>query len=185
MGGIYGLPSRRGDLEEFAATYAPFAVETPAGDVTFHGRGARVATPAEQRMVAEWARLVALEAEAGRSGASWGLALAWNLEGGNPQRCASVTIYVTGEVFAADCAAEPPQTLLHTRLAAAQLQRLYTWLDTYQPFERILPAPGAAGETGATVRIVFSGSGAAAGEEIVAELNGYAEELWARAQSSQ
>jgi hypothetical protein len=76
LGGIFGQPDRRQDLVEFAATYALFTASTQAGDVEFRGEGDQTASPAEQRMLAEWARLVALEAEAGRSGASWGLALA-------------------------------------------------------------------------------------------------------------
>ena len=57
--------------------FAPFYAETLAGRVTFQGRGKEIAMPAWQRAIATWARLVRQELQFGRSGASWGLALAW------------------------------------------------------------------------------------------------------------
>jgi hypothetical protein len=179
LGGIYGLPERRADLAEFVATYAPFSAETPAGDLEFRGRGSRTAVPAEQRMIAEWARLVALEAQAGRSGASWGLAFAWHLEGGSPAQCGSVTAYVTGDLYVASCAGDTPQTLLATRLGAQDLAQLYGWLDTVAPFERNLPDSDGSG---ASARLVFSGAGATgAGEELQQALHEFAARFWAQA----
>ena len=64
------------DLAYFSQTYAPFEAETPAGEITFNGAGETNPTEAEARMIAEWVKLVRLEAEAGRSGADWGLLLA-------------------------------------------------------------------------------------------------------------
>jgi hypothetical protein len=153
MRGIYGQPERRLDLTAFVETYAPFTATTPAGDVEFRGEGTQTAAPAEQRMLAEWARLVALEAEAGRSGASWGLALAWHRENqgrhtGAPA-CDDVTIYVTGDVYVASCVSDPAQTVAHFRLGAAELERLYAFVDTYAGFEQ------AQGEQ----RLLFSGAG--------------------------
>jgi hypothetical protein len=54
------------ELAYFLQTYAPFQVETDAGDIVFHGEGGQQATPIEERMIAEWARQAFLEASAGR-----------------------------------------------------------------------------------------------------------------------
>jgi hypothetical protein len=56
---------------------APFEADTPHGRVVFLGQGTAAASPAWQRALAAWAKLVALELNDGRSGASWGAALAW------------------------------------------------------------------------------------------------------------
>jgi hypothetical protein len=171
FGGIFGQPDRRTDLMEFAETYAPFTATTAAGDVEFKGKGVRLATPAEQRMIAEWARLVALEAEAGRSGASWGLALAWHREdtaAGGRALCDDVTVYVTGEVYVASCASDPAQTVAHYRLGAADLEHLYALVDTYAGFEH---AQG-------TQRMLFSGAGTVqAPADVVAEMASFAQRL--------
>jgi hypothetical protein len=193
LGGIYGQPARQADIQEFAAAYAPFTAETPAGDVQFRGSGTRPATPAEQRMVAEWARLVALEAEAGRSGASWGLVFSWHHEDGTEGVCADVTVYVTGDAYVATCAASLsqtlpqtlPQTLAHVRLDAAQLETVYGWLDTYAPAEWLGEQAGAT-ETTPADRLVFSGGGTTvATPQLHAELAGFAAALWQAANPAQ
>ncbi|MCL4858325.1 MAG: hypothetical protein KJZ93_02915 [Caldilineaceae bacterium] len=127
--------NRPQELADFVATYAAFTADTPAGEITLSGRGAEEATPAEQRMIAEWARLAALEAEAGRGGASWGLVLALHEEGDDPPHCRDVAIYATGVAYAVDCAGDTPVTLGEARLDAAQLPQLYIWLDSLAPFE--------------------------------------------------
>ncbi|MBI1294912.1 hypothetical protein GC175_08140 [bacterium] len=73
----FANPDRQDELAEFLSIFAPFEADTAAGYIVFSGQGDQIATPAQQRMIAEWARLVHLEALGGRSGASWGLAFAW------------------------------------------------------------------------------------------------------------
>jgi hypothetical protein len=81
-------------LQHFLDRYQPFEADTPAGRVTFAGRGNPVATPFEERSLAEWASLVHQELRSGRSGASWGLAVALKQEGMHP--CSRVQIEVYG-----------------------------------------------------------------------------------------
>jgi hypothetical protein len=150
---------RAEDLAYFVHTYTPFEAETPAGKVNFVGQGAVRATPAEQRMIAEWAHWVSVEAAAGRGGASWGLAFAWHREGGIAGFGDDLAVYVTGEVFATSCKGGQPDDLGRGYLTAPQLQQVYGWLDSLQNFyvEHTDPATADA----MTVRLVFSGTGAA------------------------
>ncbi len=150
-------PDRSADLAEFVATFAPFEAETVAGTVVFHGEGSQEATPAQQRMIAEWARLVQLEAMGGRSGAGWGLAFAWHREGGIAGFCDDLSVYRTGQVYASSCKGNTPVDLGQTRLNAEQLDQLYTWIDTLQSFEIDQTDPAVADAM--TVRMVFSGAG--------------------------
>jgi hypothetical protein len=77
------LPAGRlEELGELLGLYASFNAETPTGTVMLNSQGEQDASQAEQRSVAEWARPVYQEVEAGRSGAAWGMAFAWHREGG-------------------------------------------------------------------------------------------------------
>jgi hypothetical protein len=163
MQGYFGAPQRQAELAQWAATYASFKADTPAGHVMLQGRGAEEAPPAAQRMVAEWARLAYQEAAAGRSGASWGLAFAWHREGGIAGFCDDLTVYVTGQVYASTCRGSEPQTLAATFLSAEQMAQVYTWVDTLQSFGDDTTDPAVADAI--TVRMFFSGAGAQAASE--------------------
>jgi hypothetical protein len=163
LGTPFAGERRAADLADFVATFASFTADTPAGAVTFTGAGTAEATPAQQRMIAEWARLVQLEAQGGRSGASWGLAFAWHREGGIAGFCDDLTVYVTGEVWATSCRGTQPEDLAHFRLNAEQLATLYNWVDTLQSFEYEQRDPAMADSM--TVRLIFSGAGAQAASE--------------------
>ncbi len=157
--GQYALPERAEALAYFVRTYAPFTAETPAGRVNFTGQGTVTATPAEQRLMAEWAQLAALEASLGRSGASYGLALTWHREGGIAGFCDDVSIYVTGEAYVSSCRGDQPRDLGRVRLNSSQLQDLYTWMDTLKGFEFSYTDPATADAM--TVSLLFSGMGPA------------------------
>ncbi|MCB0110909.1 MAG: hypothetical protein KDE53_33545, partial [Caldilineaceae bacterium] len=158
-------PARQADIAEFAETFAPFsatielgtATEFVAGDLQFNGSGTTEAMPAQQRMIAEWARLLWLEAQGGRSGASWGLALAWHREGGIAGFCDDVTVYVTGAVYVTSCRDQEPTDLGHFRLDAEQLATLYSWVNTYAAFDYEWHDPAAADAM--TVTLDFFGAG--------------------------
>lgn len=157
MGVSFSIDTRQADIAEFAAKYASFVAETPVGTVNFVGSGPNVATPAEQRMLAEWAQLVYQEAEFGRSGASWGLVLAWHREGGPSNFCDDVTVYATGDVYVAtSCQGSLPVDIGRIRLNATELSRIFEWVDALQPFEY---NPDASTEGGETIQMVFSGVG--------------------------
>ncbi|MCC6456693.1 MAG: hypothetical protein IT328_17190 [Caldilineaceae bacterium] len=179
MGGKLVSSERENELADFVATYAPFESETPAGIVTFNGAGSTEATPAEQRMIAEWARQAALEASAGRSGASWGLAFAWHREGGIAGFCDDLTVYVTGQLFASSCKGQTAQTISSRRMSAEELEQVYTWIDTYSPFEYIHDDGPVADSM--EVRMVFSGAGSTqADEPTQQEIVAFASALYAQ-----
>lgn len=163
LGAPYSFATRQSDLVAFADEYQSFTAETVAGTVDFVGSGDQIATAAEQRMIAEWARLVALEAHGGRSGASWGLVFAWHREGGFAGFCDDVTVYVSGDAYVTSCKGNEPQELGRLRLSSNQLQVVYDWVDTLQPFEVEQSDPATADAM--TTRIVFSGAGNAAADE--------------------
>jgi hypothetical protein len=166
----YILPEveRPHDLQHFSDRYQRFEADTPAGRVIFAGRGTQVATPSEERALAEWAYLVHRELQFGRSGASWGLAVALNQEGSNP--CSRVQIEIYGKVFANDCRVgiQPYPTAW---LTAEQIDLLYTWVDEFQAFDM------GWEKDGLPMILVFSGRGdrvpsEADQREILAWVNG-------------
>ncbi len=163
LGAPYSFDTRQADLIAFADEYQSFTAATVAGAVDFVGNGDKIATAAEQRMIAEWARLVALEAQGGRSGASWGLVFAWHREGGIAGFCDDVTVYVSGDAYVTSCQGDEPQDLGRLRLSPNQLQVIYDWVDTLQPFEVEQSDPATADAM--TTRIVFSGAGNTAADE--------------------
>ena len=148
---------RAEDLAYFLSKFASFEAETPAGMVEFNGQGDTVATPAEQRMIAEWAQLVALEAASGLSDESQGLIFAWHREGGIAGFCEDVTVYATGVAYATSCAGNEPQELGRARLDANQLATAFNWVDTLQSFEYEHTDPATADAL--TIRISFFGTG--------------------------
>ncbi|MCC6167024.1 MAG: hypothetical protein IT329_07325 [Caldilineaceae bacterium] len=157
MPGRLIAPEREQELRTFLETYAPFQADTPAGTITFAGTGTTEATLAEQRMIAEWARLMRLEAESGRSGASWGLAFAWHRQGGIAGFCDDLTVYVTGLVYATSCKNQSPTALGQRFLTAEELAQLYMWGDTYKQFE-MEQSDGAVADA-MTTTLIFSGVG--------------------------
>lgn len=168
---------RAADLAYFVETYAPFKAETRAGKVTFNGQGTTVATGAEQRQIAEWARLVSLEAEFGRSGAGWDFAFSWHREGGLAGFCDEVRISVIGRADLVSCGGEQIEHLVSRRLEPEQLQQVYAWLDTLQgfQFERTDPATADA----LTVRLDFAGAGPTEATDADKEaIEDFAESLW-------
>jgi hypothetical protein len=144
--------NRPQELAGFVRTYASFRADTPAGEITFTGQGATPPAPSEQRMIGEWSRQVALEAQAGRSGASWGLALAVHEEGDEPPFCREITVYVTGIAYATSCLNGQATTLGSRQLNADQLAQLYAWVDTLRSFDVV------AGED-PLHDLIFSGAG--------------------------
>lgn len=163
MSAGFVTPLRASDLAEFASTYASFEADTPAGSVTLTGAGTREATAPEQRMIAEWARLVFMEAEGGRSGASWGLALAWHREGGIAGFCNDLTVYLSGEAYASSCRGNDPQDLGRIRLSAEQLAQVYGWVDAYQSFDVNQEDPPVPDQM--VVTLTFFGTGTEAPSE--------------------
>lgn len=160
VAGTLANPDRAAELLELLTTYASFEGDTPAGSVVFHGVGMQPAQAAEQRMIAEWMRLLALEAESGHGGAtrgSLGQAFAWHREGGIAGFCDDLTVYVTGQAYAESCKQDPPATLAKRRLSADELTQVYDWVDSFARWEYREGDLGPA--DGMLVTLTFSGAG--------------------------
>lgn len=134
-------------LQTYAASFVSFKADTPAGKITFNGKGSVQPTPAEQRMIAEIASLMYQEASMGRSGASWGNAITLQREGTSP---ACVNVLATGEVNVWSCM--PNDAGIVTRLNPSGLDRLYRWIDSFTPFEATVEEPDK-------ITMQFSGRG--------------------------
>ncbi len=152
-------PNRLKELAYFESTYKSFSAETKSGKVTFTGRGTQQASEAEQRSVAEWARLVYQEAQKGSSGSSGGLALVWHREGGIAGFCNDLSIFLTGWAQPGTCNAGQVKNLTPYRLKSADLEQLYAWMDALENFEYEQKDPATADAM--TIKMVFIGAGSA------------------------
>lgn len=152
-------PNRLKELAYFESMYKSFSAETKSGKVTFTGSGTQQASEAEQRSVAEWARLVYQEAQKGSSGSSGGLAVVWHREGGIAGFCNDLSMYLTGWAQPGTCKAGQVKNLDPYRLKSADLEQLYAWMDELENFEYEQKDPAAADAM--TIKMVFIGDGGA------------------------
>jgi hypothetical protein len=168
---------QKADLANFALTYGPFAAETPVGEVHFAGMGDQEPSPSEQRMIAEWARLVIDEAAGGRAGAAYGLAFAWHEEGGIAGICRDLAVYVTGQVDITSCKGGQPTDLGRAYLDSQQLKQLYEWVDTLEHFE--VNQGSRTNPDALIVHLIFDGNGSVAPTDAQKQaILGYAEQLF-------
>lgn len=146
----------RQEIEKFVQTYAPFEAQTPAGAIRFQGRGTVTATPAEQRMLAEWARQLWMGSDLQAKPTS-PVAIALHREGGVQGLCEDILIYRSGIAEISSCLPARQLGVQKVYLTAAQMQELFRWLDTTLPFE------SHEGELqtseGLSLRLVFNGNG--------------------------
>ena len=156
-------PEREAQLGDFVATYAPFEAETAAGSVTLNGLGSTEATPAEQRMIAEWAHIVTQEAAAGEADATWGLALTWHREGGIAGFCDDLSVYVTGQLDTTSCHGESDEAVGTRQMSAEELTQLYAWVDEYASFEFVQDDGNVADAM--KVTLTFMGEGSTEADE--------------------
>ncbi len=158
MGKTVPLTSERGrpsQLVTLLMTYRPFAATTPAGSVSFAGQGSFQATPAEQRMIAEWLSQVVTEASGEPGLALWGLS--WHREGGVAGFCDELAIDSTGYAELSNCRGGSFAVAAVRRLTADELAQFYIWLDALRPFEFVQQDPATADAL--TVRYLFAGRG--------------------------
>jgi len=116
---------------ELLSRFATFQAGTPSGRITFHGNGQDQATPAWQRAIAAWARLVRLELQFGRSRASWGTALNWSRQ--IPDReefCESLRVEVYGLASAREIRCEGGYAQIQGQgwLTDEELEAFDAWL---------------------------------------------------------
>ncbi len=122
--------SRPGQWAALLARFAPFEADTPSGRIKFQGQGQEAASPAWQRAIAAWARLVRQELRFGRSGASWGAALGCHREmPGRPGYCQFLEVEVYGFVYAsvARCEGGDAQDLGQGWLETAEWEQFDAW----------------------------------------------------------
>jgi len=145
------------ELADFVATFASFEADTPAGALTFMGKGDKEATAAEERMIAEWARLVQLAAAGSPQDEPLAVALTWHREGGFAGFCDDLTISVSGAAWASSCRYQDAPPAAPLWLDAESLATLYEWVDTFQPFD-YQQSDGAVADSMA-ITLTFSGVG--------------------------
>jgi hypothetical protein len=151
---LFARRQRLEEIAQFARTWAPFRQIDAAGELVFRGRGAATASVAERRMIAEWTRLVAVEAADSAAPSAYGLAFAWHRGAATGGVCDDLAVYLSGEVRAGSCGAG---TEVSGRLASERLERLYRWIDGLKAFQ-------GAGEQGVRAdalleRLIFAGRG--------------------------
>ena len=156
-GGLETISSQKSGhsprLLELLNHYAPFTAQTSAGSVTLKGTGSKTATWAEQRAIAEWAHLTYQIADAGRSGATWGLAFTWRREGGIGGLCDDVTVYLTGLTYISKCTGLNHQIYLNS----SQLEQVYGWVDTFKSIDYLHTVPDITDPM--TIRLALNGNG--------------------------
>lgn len=145
------------DLTHFTSTYVSFQGVTPAGTISFAGQGVVQPTTAEQRAIAEWTRLIALEAITGEDSAPHSVAYTLRQEGGLAGICNEIAVHLTGVAWTISCQANQSPNPRSTRLSADQLAALYTWVDLFQSFEWLEKDPATADAL--TIRLAFNGQG--------------------------
>jgi len=143
---------RTAELAALAASYRAFSADTPAGRVVFSGHGRQVATPAEQRSIAEWARQAVSEVSAAQPAA-----ITWRRVGGIAGFCDELSLYLSGFGCPTSCKTTQSRDLGRTRLASDQLEQLYTWIDEFQPFD--LHTGDMSVADGMTIDLHFAGQG--------------------------
>lgn len=167
-------PERTKELAALFINYGVFSGETETGTVTFEGQGAAQPSEVEIRSVAEWARLVYMEAEGGRGSAAQGLAMAWHQEGGIAGFCSDLAIYRSGLAQPTSCKAGRQGVLDPYRMRPEDLKQLYAWVDTLASFEYEQDDNVAA--DGMLTRLIFTGEGTqkatAAQQQMIAEFAG-------------
>jgi hypothetical protein len=147
-------PERAEDAHYFVRAYAPFRARMGRSELVFRGRGRARAGKVEERMIVEWARRVSAERAGGRSGGAYGLAFSWH-RGGSVGSCESLSVFLTGEVWAQACAWGGEE--VRGRLQPSAMGRVYGWFDALAPFQSTRE-PGTSGETEPS-RLVFAGRG--------------------------
>ena len=160
-------------LSELSDFFASFSAETRAGNLIFKGTGDLVPTEAEKRAIAEWAKLMFQVAQAGRIDSAWGMAFAWQREGGPGSFCDDVVVYLTGWVTASDCKGYNVEGYL----TASQLDELYAWVDGLTAIDYTQTYP--ASTAGLKMTLALAGNGQKqAGDETIKDIFEFAATLY-------
>jgi TolB protein len=166
----FGAHQYLGLWPDWLDRFAPFEAETTSGTVALQGQGQEPPTEGWQRSLAAWARLAWMELRMGRTGASWGTALAghWEAEE-EPGMCRFLQVESYGYAYAgtARCEGGDAQDLGRGWLETAELEEFDRWYAGRAPLYRD--------------DLDFFGMGSQAMSQEEAEaLSGWAEALFAR-----
>jgi hypothetical protein len=114
--------------------YAPFVAQTPAGTVTFRGRGYVIATAAEQRMMAEWAIYMFSEIpESSTSGG--GMPISGHFS--DEDTCFDIAVYRDGRYRVESCLPGFTYPAPDGYLDADELLDFYHWANTLDSFQTV------------------------------------------------
>jgi hypothetical protein len=167
------------DLGDFAIRYAPFRANTAVGEIAFLSAGKQPALPTTQRMLAEWARVTALEIQEGPAVLDDYLALSWHREGGIAGFCDDMELYLTGLVTVSECTGPEPVLIDRFYQDAGPLQQLYAWVDEFVPFDYLVGDTAVADAL--TKSLVFYGQGQTEATEADQQaVEAYAEQLFSQ-----
>jgi len=144
------VPGRALELREFLARCAPFEEQTPAGEIALRGVGASRPDGVERRRIAEWARLVSLEARAGAAQPEEDVAITW-IRSGQGGGFDLIEITRTGVATATHRREGVVLPVASVSLGLEELGRLYGWLDGWEAFEE------AASEVGGAINLRGTG----------------------------
>jgi hypothetical protein len=159
----------------WAQEFAPFVAETVAGKVEFNGFGQTVATPAEQRMLAEWAKLQFDAAQSGRAGSAASLAFDYQRAGGFAGFCDDVAVYLYGAAEISNCKGFKASQ----QLTASQLEQVYAWYDGLAPVDYSHKDPAVADAMKITLTLPGKGQ-KTADEATIQAINEFAAALLAQ-----
>lgn len=148
-------------LADMYRTYSSFVASTSTGKVTFVGKGPIEPTPVEQRMIAEWAILVAQEAKAGPDVVQYGLT--WHREGGIAGFCDDLIVETGGHAVLRSCKDTPETAAGWRRLTSEELTTYYGWIDRLGQTE--FEQKDAAVADAMTIRGLLAGRGTDTGSE--------------------
>jgi hypothetical protein len=114
--------------------YAPFVAQTSAGMVTFNGSGYVIATPAEQRMMAEWA--IYMFSEIPHSSTSGGgMPISGHFS--DADTCFDIAIYRDGRYRVESCLAGFTYLAPDGYLDANELLYFYRWADSLDSYQTV------------------------------------------------
>ncbi|HSM71252.1 MAG TPA: CARDB domain-containing protein, partial [Anaerolineales bacterium] len=131
------MPAYTSRLPIWMTAYAPFTVQTLAGLVSFNGGGYVVATPAEQRMIAEWAMRMFNDASGGNPSPSSTPVVSGHFSGDN--MCYDISVYRDGQSVVVSCLSTYIYPNPKGYLDANELLYFYRWMDSLQPYQDASP----------------------------------------------
>jgi hypothetical protein len=155
MPALFGTNDRIEELRYFIETFRSFEAETEAGVVTLRGEGEQEASEIEQRAVAEWSRIVFMEAREGQSDPDAVVVLEWQREGGIAGFCDTLQVSAGGFAVGQSCKSDTRVGLFF--LSPEELEQVYAWRENLMPVE--LEQKDDAVADAMTIRLSFSGNG--------------------------